>query len=289
MTMNSHGRGKECSSGKKEKGRIREERKIQEDGMVNKNRVLAVIPARYGSSRFPGKVLAKICGRTMIEHVWLRAANADRVDRLVVATDDERISREVERFGGEVVITSPEIRSGSDRVAAVARDIDASVIINIQGDEPLTESATIDCLADFMLENEHVDVGTVVRPVSDPGELKDPNVVKAVLAMDGRVLYFSRSLIPFHADPASLEPRDLGETIFHSHVGIYAYRKEALLRLTSLPVSALEIRESLEQLRALENGMTIYAIIRNVESLGVDHPSQVALVEKLMKKGLNKG
>jgi len=257
--------------------------------MVNKNRVLAVIPARYGSSRFPGKALAKICGRTMIEHVWLRAAGADRVDRVLVATDDERIKREVERFGGEVVKTSRDIRSGSDRVAVVARDIDATLIVNIQGDEPLTEPATIDCLIEFMLKNEHAEVGTVVRPVDDPGELKDPNVVKAVLAMDGRVLYFSRSLIPYHADPASLEPRDLGETIFHSHVGIYAYRKETLLRLTSLPISALETRESLEQLRALENGMTIYAIIRNVESLGVDHPSQIALVEKLMKKGRNEG
>jgi len=257
--------------------------------MIKKIEVLAVIPARYGSTRFPGKALARICGRTMIEHVWLKATGASLVDKVLVATDDERIAGEVERFGGEAVMTPTDIRSGSDRVGRVVRDMDASVIINIQGDEPLIESVTIDGLTAFMMKNEQAEIGTVLRPVSDPRELTDPNVVKAVLARDGRVLYFSRSLIPYHSDPATLEPRDLGEVKFHAHVGMYAFRKEALLRFISMPASDLEKRESLEQLRALENGMAVYAIVREVDSVGVDHPSQIALVEELMKRNVNRG
>jgi 3-deoxy-manno-octulosonate cytidylyltransferase (CMP-KDO synthetase) len=245
---------------------------------------VAVIPARFGSTRFPGKVLARICGKTMIEHVWQRARRAGAVDRVIVATDDERVAREVESFGGEVVMTEADLRSGSDRIAVVTLRLDAGIILNVQADEPLVDPRTLDDLTRFIQEREDVRIATVLRPIRNPEELTAPSVVKAVPGEGGRVLYFSRSVIPFHAGPRSLTAEDLARLPFYAHLGLYAYRREALLAFTSLPESELERRESLEQMRALENGMDIHAIVRDVVTIGVDLPSHIALVEEELRK-----
>jgi len=255
-----------------------------EESMLPDEKIAVVIPARYGSMRFPGKVLARISGKCMIQHVWESAMKARNVGRVIIATDDERIIREIERFGGESVLTGKDIASGTDRVAVVAQNIDAEIIINVQSDEPLLEPETIENLALFFRGEKRADIGTVVRPVRDNLELTDPNVVKAVLNTDRKVLYFSRSLIPHHPDPVSLSTDDLHRFRFYAHVGIYAYRRQALFRLASLSRSDLEVRESLEQLRALENGLEIYAVERDICSVGVDHPSKIPIVEELLAK-----
>lgn len=260
------------------------EREQTEDAMPDEGEVVVVIPARYDSRRFPGKVLARICGRSMIEHVWRSVSAARNIDSVLVATDDERIAREVKNFGGSVVMTDKSIPSGSDRVAVVARSSGASIIVNVQADEPLTEPESIDDLILFMHREKRAEIATVVRPIKDPRELFDSNVVKAVIASGGRVLYFSRSLIPYHESPERLTRKMLKEDKFYAHAGIYAYRREALLRLTSLTPSFLEVRESLEQLRALENGMSVYAIVRDVNSIGVDLPTHIPIVEKRLRE-----
>jgi 3-deoxy-manno-octulosonate cytidylyltransferase (CMP-KDO synthetase) len=250
--------------------------------------VVAVIPARYGSTRFPGKVLAKICGKSMIEYVWRRVSRAETVGRVIVATDDERVAREVGSFGGHVAMTRADLRSGSDRVAEVARDLDARIVLNVQADEPLIDPRTLDDLVRFVLGREEVGIATVLRPIRKPEELLAPSVVKAAWGENGRVLYFSRSPIPFHPDPGSLTEEDLVSPPFFAHLGVYAYRKQALLRFTSLPESDLERRESLEQLRALAHGLDIFAIVRDVVTIGVDLPSHVPLVEEALRREMER-
>jgi 3-deoxy-manno-octulosonate cytidylyltransferase (CMP-KDO synthetase) len=220
----------------------------------------------------------------MIEHVWLRAKRSRMAERVLVAVDDRRVEECVRGFGGECVMTSDSLGSGSDRVAEAVRDIDAEIIINVQGDEPLIDPALIDDLASFMQRDGGIRMATVLRPLSDHGEVDSPSTVKAVMASDGRVLYFSRAPIPHRSQAGNLTNRDLSETGYLAHVGMYAYRKEALLALTALPPSHLELRESLEQLRALENGIDVHAIVRPVRSVSVDLPEHVPLVEELMKQ-----
>lgn len=248
-----------------------------------KHDTVAVIPARYGSTRFPGKVLATISGRSMIEHVWQRVRRAETVGRIIVATDDERVADEVRRFGGEVAMTGRDLRSGSDRVAVVAVGLRARFILNVQADEPLIDPRILDDLVRFMQPREEAGIATVLRPIRKTEELLAPSVVKAVVGSDGRVLYFSRSLVPFHPDPRSLSQGELAGLLFFAHVGIYAYRRDTLLRFAALPESDLERRESLEQLRALEHGMGIFAIVRDVMTIAVDLPSHIGLVEDALR------
>ncbi len=251
--------------------------------MTRVNDVVIVIPARYGSTRFPGKVLAPILGRPMIEHVWRRARRSRLAGRVLVAADDERVAECVRAFGGEFVMTPAGIPSGTDRVARAVRDTDAGVIVNVQGDEPLIDPALIDDLASFMRDDENIEMATVLRTIDDPREIGAPSVVKAVMSAGGRVLYFSRSPIPHHPRPEILTPEELEEIPYLAHVGMYAYRKEVLLALASLPPSDLERRESLEQLRALENGIGIHALVRRVRIASVDLPEHIPLVEDLMR------
>ncbi len=242
-------------------------------------RVLGVIPARYASSRFPGKPLAMIAGRTMIERVYRRAAGARSLDRLLVATDDPRIFAAVEAFGGQARQTSADCRSGLDRVAEVAAGApEFELVVNIQGDEPLIEPALIDAAVELLAGRRTGEIATLVRPAADESEALDPNKVKAAMAVDGRVLYFSRAAIPFAGHGAAAQ-----EQPFLIHLGLYVYRRAALLRLAGLPPSPLERRESLEQLRALEDGMSIYAArVERTISLGVDTPEDLARVEELI-------
>jgi 3-deoxy-manno-octulosonate cytidylyltransferase (CMP-KDO synthetase) len=232
---------------------------------------VAVIPARFHSTRLPGKPLAEIAGRPMIEHVYRRAAAAPGVDAVIVATDDPRIVTSVESFGGTVRLTSPAHRSGLDRVAELAADLPCDVIVNVQGDEPLIEPAMIAEAIAVLDLDQSVQMSTLRRRIDDPAELTNPNVVKVVVDHEDSALYFSRAPIPF--------PRAGGARGF-KHVGLYAYRRTFLLMLAALPQSPLELAESLEQLRALEHGFRIRAVETQFDSLGVDTPEDLDRVRR---------
>lgn len=232
---------------------------------------LVVIPSRYGSTRFPAKVLAPLGGRPIVEWCW-RAAKAARVGPVLVATEDRRVVDAVRSFGGEAVLTSAACVSGSDRVHEAARRHEAKTIINLQGDQPLIKPATIRAVAK-LLARKDVDVSTAVMPLQDKGRLANPNVVKAALAKDGRALYFSRSMIPY--------PR--GEARWWEHLGIYGYQRRALDRFVKLPPSPLEKSESLEQLRALEDGMSIFAAVVADVPVAIDTPEDLQRAESLLK------
>lgn len=234
---------------------------------------MGAIPARYGSTRLPGKPLLPIAGRPMIEHVYTRVARARGLDRVVVLTDDERIARAVESFGGEAEMTPADCASGTDRIAWAARRWDASAVINIQGDEPLIDPEEISRIAEHLAAHRQDPVVTLATPAA-PEEMGNPNAVKVVLARDGAALYFSRAPIPY--------PRNEGGFAPLKHLGIYGYQREALLRLAALPPSPLERSESLEQLRALENGMGIRVLIVDRASIGVDTAEDLERVERIL-------
>ena len=255
-------------------------------------RTLAVLPSRFQASRFPGKPLALISGRPMIQWAWEAAAGAAGVDAVVVATDDERIASAVEGFGGKVAMTDPALPSGTDRVAAATAVMGAGfdLILNLQGDEPAMHPETIAGVVDLMARNPDLPMGTAACPFDDPGELFNPNAVKVVTDDAGRALYFSRSPIPyvrnsqvFQADFRPwLRPEHLA--LFHRHLGIYVYRPEALRRYTQLPPHPLEKLEMLEQLRAMAAGMAIGVALTPHLSLGVDVPGDVPPVEALLAR-----
>jgi 3-deoxy-manno-octulosonate cytidylyltransferase (CMP-KDO synthetase) len=244
---------------------------------MSASRTVAVIPARYASTRFPGKPLALIAGRPMIEHVWRRCQEARVFDEVVVATDDARIQETVARFGGTAVMTSPDCATGTDRVAEVARARpEVEVWVNVQGDEPLVDPASLRVLAG-LFGDPTVQMGTLVRPL-EALEVESPHVVKAVLALDGDALYFSRSTVPFIR-----EPGEAGEVKRWAHLGLYGYRRETLLRLAGLSATPLEQAEKLEQLRALEHGLRIRCGKVTGRSVAVDVPEDVARVEAVMR------
>jgi 3-deoxy-manno-octulosonate cytidylyltransferase (CMP-KDO synthetase) len=222
---------------------------------------VGAIPARYGSTRLPGKPLLPIAGRPMIEHVYTRVARARGLDRVVVLTDDERIARAVEGFGGEWEMTPEDCASGTDRIAWAARRWDAGAVINIQGDEPLIDPEEISRIAEHLAAHPEDPVVTLATPAT-PEEMGNPNAVKVVLGLDGAALYFSRSAVPYQRQEGGFSPL--------KHLGIYGYQRDALLRLAALPPTPLERSESLEQLRALENGISIRVLVVDRASIGVD-------------------
>jgi len=233
------------------------------------DRVVVVIPARYASQRLPAKPLADIAGKPMIRHVVERAARAKLVDAVLVATDDERIATAVREFGGNAVMTPEACRSGTDRIALVAQNLpDATIIVNVQGDEPLIEPSMIDNAVRPVLDDPAIPVGTLVRRIDRAADLTNPNVVKVVLDREGRCLYFSRSAIPFGRDRA---PSDwLALHTYYKHIGLYVFRREFLLRYADLRQTPLELMEKLEQLRILEHGYTIKAAVTTSDSMPVD-------------------
>ncbi len=244
-------------------------------------KVVAVIPARYGSTRFPGKALAAIAGKPMVQHVFDRARAAGRVSRAVIATDDERILQAVAGFGGEAMMTRADHRSGSERVAEVAAQVEADVYVNVQGDEPLVEPAAVDALVAAM-EDESVSVATLCTPIREPGEIMDPNVVKVVTDFEENALYFSRAPVPWVRD----EQQAVG-LLHRKHLGLYAYRRAALLEFPTLPPGELEKVEQLEQLRLLENGYKIRVVETEYNSIGVDVPADVARVEQALQNAMS--
>ncbi len=243
-------------------------------------KVVCIIPARYGSHRFPGKPLTMLAGRPLIQHVYGRASRSKRSEEVLVATDDERILRCVEGFGGKARMTSKGHRTGTDRVAEVARSIPCDIIVNVQGDEPLIDPGAIDGAVELLMEDSQADMGTLRFPIGEE-ELLDPNLVKVVTDARGYALYFSRAPIPFLRDRGPL-PRNLS---FYGHVGLYSYRRPVLLKLAEIPPSPLEEAERLEQLRALEAGFRIKVGVTNHRSIGVDTPEDLKRVEELIREG----
>lgn len=240
-------------------------------------RILCVIPARYASTRLPGKPLASIAGKPMIQHVYERASQAERPNMVLVATDHELVYEAVQAFGGKVLLTSPEHPTGTDRLAEVARTYgDYDIIINVQGDEPLIAPEIIDQLAAAFDAAPDLAMATLASVMED-SEYANPSAVKVVTDLQGYALYFSRSLIPF--------PRvSVKELPVYKHIGIYAYRRDFLLTFASLQPTPLERTESLEQLRALEYGYRIKVLKTDFQSIGVDTPEDLEKVNQLLSK-----
>jgi 3-deoxy-manno-octulosonate cytidylyltransferase (CMP-KDO synthetase) len=243
-------------------------------------KIVGIIPARYASTRFPGKPLALIAGKPLIQHVVERCQKAGSLGEVIVATDDTRIWEVVQNFC-RVEMTRPDHPSGSDRIAEVAGRCKCDAVVNIQGDEPLMDPKVIDAVAGAL---KHDEMSTAATRIEDAGELDNPNVVKVVVNAAGRALYFSRRTIPYLREAASGSGNEqLAAFAFLKHLGIYGYRRETLLRLVKYPVSPLESAEKLEQLRALENGVPIAVVKVDYDSVGVDVPGDVKRVEKLLK------
>jgi 3-deoxy-manno-octulosonate cytidylyltransferase (CMP-KDO synthetase) len=243
-----------------------------------KIRTLGVIPSRYGAQRLPGKPLAMIAGKSLVQRVYEQAAKARRLDKVIVATEDTRILEAVEAFGGDAMLTSPDCATGTDRVAEVARSYDCDLVLNIQGDEPLMRPEMIDQLIEGMQADLKSVMGTLARKIHVAEQLANPNVVKVVVGANGNALYFSRSQIPYVRDA----PDQFRGGTFLKHLGIYAFRHGFLLQFVALPPSPLEKTEKLEQLRALENGFAIKVLITPHDSIGVDRPEDVKLVEEIL-------
>ncbi len=242
-------------------------------------KVLGIIPARYASTRFPGKPLALIAGQPLIQHVIVQCRKAKSLAEVIVATDDSRIADAVKKFC-RVEMTRADHPSGSDRIAEVAARCACDAVVNIQGDEPLIDPAVIDAVAGALAQNE---MSTAATRIKNPAELDNPNVVKVVVSAAGRALYFSRRTIPYLREAASGSVNEqLAAFAFLKHLGIYGYRRETLLRLVKFPVSPLEAAEKLEQLRALENGIQIAVVTVDYDSVGVDVPEDVAKVEAII-------
>jgi len=243
-------------------------------------KIVGIIPARFASTRFPGKPLALIAGKPLIQHVVEQCQRAKSLSEIIVATDDTRIWEVAQNFC-RVEMTRPEHPSGSDRIAEVAERISCDAIVNIQGDEPLIEPSVIDAVANALAQNE---MSTAATRIKNPAELDNPNVVKVVVNAAGRALYFSRRTIPYLREAASGSSEQLAAFAFLKHLGIYGYRRETLLRLVKFPVSPLEAAEKLEQLRALENCIQIAVVKVDYDSIGVDVPEDVDWVERFLKR-----
>lgn len=233
----------------------------------------AIIPARFGSMRFPGKVLAQLQGKPIIQWVWERACQS-KADTVLIAVDEPKVKEAVEAFGGKAIMTRPDHPSGSDRIWEAAEHLDADLIINVQGDEPMIPPSVINDLIDAMTGCD-AEMGTVVVPVKRADVENNPNLPKVTLTADGYAIYFSRSMIPYLREGGE-------ETEVYRHWGIYAYRRAALQKFVSLPPGKLEQCEKLEQLRALENGMRIKVIQTNFETIGIDTPEDLRKAEEFL-------
>ena len=241
-------------------------------------KVIGVIPARYASSRFPGKPLVEIQGKSMIRRVFERCQQASSLDAVIVATDDDRIFQHVLGFGGQVKMTSDEHKSGTDRCAEVAMSHpEAELVVNIQGDEPYIDPRQIDQLVQLFEKGEGIDIATLAKKIEDEALLFDPNVVKVVFNANSEALYFSRSTIPFLRNQT--KQQRLAAYDFYKHIGIYAFRKQVLLTCAGLPQGRLEKMELLEQLRWLEAGFTIQVGVTQLETIGVDTPEDLKKFE----------
>ncbi|MFQ5670456.1 MAG: 3-deoxy-manno-octulosonate cytidylyltransferase [Acidobacteriota bacterium] len=241
---------------------------------------VGIIPARWGSTRFPGKALADLAGRPLVEHVYRNASRARLLERIVVATDDDRIRQAVAAFGGESILTAPDHPSGSDRVAQVAAGLACDVVVNIQGDEPLLGPDAMDASVQALRQDPAADATTLAAPITSTAELENPNVVKVVTDLSGRALYFSRSNIPFQRQAGRPSPARA-----RHHIGLFAYRRAFLLEFASWKPTPLEQTEGLEQMRILEHSRVLKVIEIPVASPGVDTPEDLQHVKQLLRNG----
>jgi len=243
-------------------------------------KIIGVVPARYDSKRFPGKVLVDLLGKPLIQRVYEQAKKAELLDDLLVATDNDKIFKAVENFGGKAIMTSANLRSGTDRLAEVARGLDADIFVNIQGDEPLISPEVISKVAEALIKDETIDIATVARKITARKEFDNPDVVKVVIDKDGFALYFSRAQIPYIRH--QLERKNMS-SVSYKHIGLYAYRRKFLLNFSQMEESSLEKVEDLEQLRALENGYKIKVVITECDSIGVDTVEDLERVRRILK------
>ena len=242
-------------------------------------KIIGVIPARWASTRFEGKVLALIDGRPMIEHVWHQAKKSRLLSDLVIACDDDRILKAAKKFNAKAVMTAVDHPSGTDRIAQAVKNIKADIIVNIQGDEPLIRPQVIDALARALKNDRDCPMATVIKKIDVASEVDDPNVVKVVIDKNKRAIYFSRAAIPFRRDQKSAD-----EGGYYKHIGLYAYTKAFLKIFVKLPKSRLEQTEKLEQLRVLEAGYRIKTVETQFETIGVDTPEDLPKIEALIKE-----
>jgi 3-deoxy-manno-octulosonate cytidylyltransferase (CMP-KDO synthetase) len=242
-------------------------------------KVLACIPARYGSTRFPAKVLAKDTGKFLIQHTYERACLAKLPDRVIIAADDERIIAAAQSFGAECIMTSPDCPSGTDRIAEAVADIDVDIVVNLQADEPEIDPANIDKVAKLLIDNPDAPMATLAAEFQNAAQISDPNIVKIITDCNNKAIYFSRSVIPYDRGKSGIG----NIKNYLRHLGIYAYRKDFLLKITKLPQTPLEKIEKLEQLRAIENGFAILVAKVKHTCDGIDTPEQYAEFVKRYK------
>lgn len=248
---------------------------------TSKPRVVAIIPARFASTRYPGKVIAPLLGHPLVYHTWLRASQASLVDQVIVATDSPGVVTALAPYPIKVVITRDDHATGTDRIAEVAAGLLADIVVNVQGDEPAIEPAAIDAVIRPLLADPALQMATARRRITNARMISDPNVVKVICDPHGRALYFSRLPIPYIRDDAD---RAAEPGCYWQHIGLYVYRRDFLLAYTRLPQTPLEKLEKLEQLRALENGHEIAVIETNYEVIGVDVPEDLAEVRALLQR-----
>ena len=249
---------------------------VPTEDLPSDNRIYALIPARWDSSRFPGKPLHLIAGKPLVQHVWERCREAKGLSGIVIATDDDRIAEVARGFGAEVCMTASDHPSGTDRIAEAAEKLeDATHVINVQGDEPMIDPGLIGALATKMAGDEKIEMITAANEISKDGDLQDPNVVKVVLNQRGEALYFSRSVIPY-------QRKCVPGLKHYRHKGIYGFTREFLLKFVRWAPSPLELTEQLEQLRALDNGARIHVVLTDDDSIGVDVPEQAEIVTNLI-------
>ncbi|KPK77311.1 MAG: hypothetical protein AMJ79_03700 [Phycisphaerae bacterium SM23_30] len=247
---------------------------------------IVIIPARYASTRFPGKLLANQTGKYLIQHVYEQVSRAPLVDAVLVATDDERIGQACDRFGAPWQMTRSDHLSGTDRIAEVAAGLQAEIIVNVQGDEPEIDPANVDRLIELLQTDPRADTATLAAPFEPGDDVNNPNIVKVVLDRQGHALYFSRWPIPYQRDRDYTAAPD----IYRKHIGIYAYRRQVLMRLSRMPPTPLEQAEKLEQLRILENGLVIAVAEVKHDSVGIDTPQQYAeFVRRFKQKATVEG
>ncbi|AVM54295.1 3-deoxy-manno-octulosonate cytidylyltransferase [Capnocytophaga sp. oral taxon 864] len=238
-------------------------------------KLIAMIPARYGATRFPAKLMQDLCGKPVIVHTYERVADTRLFDEVYVVTDDDRIEEAIREVGGKVIRSKKEHNSGSDRLAEASRDLDVDIIVNVQGDEPFTDKENLQKVIDIFAKDltKSIAVASLMERITDPDDIANPNNVKVVVNKFGEALYFSRNIIPFPRDPNT-------KVSYYKHIGIYAYRKEALQQFTELPPSLLEETEKLEQLRYLENGFKIRLALTDIPTIGIDTPEDLERARK---------
>ena len=242
-------------------------------------KLIAMIPARYGATRFPAKLMQDLCGKPVIVHTYQRVADTNLFDQVYVVTDDDRIENAIHEVGGKVIRSQKEHNSGSDRLAEASKDLEVDIIVNVQGDEPFTNKENLQKVIDIFVNDpqKNIAVASLMERITHPDDIANPNNVKVVVNKFNEALYFSRSVIPF--------PRDTNTKVpYYKHIGIYAYRKDALQQFTQLPPSLLEETEKLEQLRYLENGFKIRLAVTDIPTIGIDTPEDLEKARQRLSK-----